>query len=318
MRAPLLNDGFFRGLDVRGGDGHRAVGDIASGALVREGVDEPGMARAEVVDARHGLGLEALPGLVGVLRAELAHLSLGEGREGDVLDGDVEGRRAAQPGHPAAIIVHHVVAHRAHADEHHAPRRGLSVSREVERAELREERHHRRPREHVGLVEQQHQRTVARPAERRDVSLHGELGHREHLGAPLCVGHSKPGLCGDRVKHADHRHEGAGGVVDAACGLKVDPQRAVGALRREGLGQVLHHRGLAGLPPRDQREPAALRDERRGLDRAARGRDHVVLLREARAGDVEPAGHKSHWICTLWVHASSAVRAAHGAFTTPW
>ena len=44
-----------------------AVAEIALDDAVGERVDEPGMALGEVVDARHGLGLEALAGGGGVL-----------------------------------------------------------------------------------------------------------------------------------------------------------------------------------------------------------------------------------------------------------
>jgi ATP-dependent DNA helicase RecG len=47
------------------------------------------------MDPRNGLGLEALPGVVGVLRAELTHLRRGECREGDVLGANQSGGRSS-------------------------------------------------------------------------------------------------------------------------------------------------------------------------------------------------------------------------------
>jgi hypothetical protein len=163
-----------------------AVGHIAAGGLIGKRVDQPRVPRAQVVEMRDGLGLEALAGLRGVLCDELAHLRLGEGREGDVLRGDVEGRGAPQPGDGALPFAHDVVADGAHADEHHAPWRRALPPREVHRAELREEGHHRPATQHVGLVEEQHQRPVARSAERGEIGeqrLLGGLQQRRHVVA---------------------------------------------------------------------------------------------------------------------------------------
>jgi len=114
VRATLEDDRLLGGLDVVGGDGHDAVGEIVLDDAVGERVGEPGVSLGQLVDGGDGLGLEALAGRGGVLEQELLDLVAGERPERGSLGGDVERRRGAQPGDgPAILLREDVVAHGA-------------------------------------------------------------------------------------------------------------------------------------------------------------------------------------------------------------
>ena len=60
MRPALEDNRLFRGVHVRRGDSDRAIADVGPHDLIGDSVHEPRMALRELINARGGLGFEAL------------------------------------------------------------------------------------------------------------------------------------------------------------------------------------------------------------------------------------------------------------------
>jgi len=158
MGLPTFDEGFLGLLDHRGGHApvSGAAREVPEAALVGQGVDQPGLPLGEVPDERERIGLEALPGLRGVLAEEFLDLAAQEITEPKRFSPDVEGASARD--HRLAIVQPEaVIPHVPDSAEDDALGEGAGPA-VVAGPEMPQHRDQRVPHQAVDLVEEQHER----------------------------------------------------------------------------------------------------------------------------------------------------------------
>ncbi len=285
---------------VRPRDRLRGIGHHHLDELPGERVDEPGLPAGQHEGAVHGLRLEALPRVRGVLGVERGHLVPGEAPQRERLHEDVE--RARRPCAPFRPEVDAVVAHVAEAHERERPGEALRPI-DVSGLDLAQQGDEDRVAQGVGLVEEDHQRARRglRPgAQRRaEAPARGRVGpgRRQEIGGELGARRVAPGVEDGQLRDAgvvgevgarDHRHQ----------------QRGVAALGRQLPGEGAQGGRLADLPWGVQQEVSLLVDQTAQPRQPRRRRQHVVIGRVAGARGVEPARH----VRRPWESASGGAR----------
>lgn len=115
VRVLTLDEGLARLVDVGDRDGSRCLGNDDLDQLLRERVDQPGLAARHGGHMLGGVGEKGLTGVGGVLAQQLAHLDGREVPQGEGSIFDVE--RAGGLQAPVAARRRHVVTHVSHTDE---------------------------------------------------------------------------------------------------------------------------------------------------------------------------------------------------------
>ncbi len=253
-----------------------------------QGVDQPRLALRQLEHPLHRVLGELLAGRLRVLVVQLGDLVGGEVAQAQRLSDDVE--RAGRV-RPAGLATRGdlVVTQVAQPAQHHGRGEGLALMPGVVAvAELAEDADHAVALQGVDLVEEQHHaaRAAAAPLAQRRTEPGARRSLRPGIRRQQFLRPSRsPGGLAERLQQDRLR----GGVVvtgrlGALAGEHQGGDVALGGqLGRQGA----QHRGLAGLPGRVQHEVAVHLDEHPCLRKPLRGRQHVVVLRAARAGGVE-------------------------------